>query len=108
MGNDRNQRNRHGHRRSDYLDHPASSGRCSIVNEIRVVNDNGDQLPPKERGELQIRGSTVFKGYWDKPEANAEVFTSDGWMKTGDVAYIDDRGISLYRRPNQRLSNTRW
>ena len=76
----------------DYLDHPASSGRCSIVNEIRVVNDNGDQLPPKERGELQIRGSTVFKGYWDKPEANAEVFTSDGWMKTGDVAYIDDEG----------------
>ena len=76
----------------DYLDHPASSGRCSIVNEIRVVNDDGDQLPPKERGELQIRGSTVFKGYWDKPEANAEVFTSDGWMKTGDVAYIDDEG----------------
>ena len=56
------------------------------------MNDNGDQLPLKERGELQIRGSTVFKGYWDKPEANAEVFTSDGWMKTGDVAYIDDEG----------------
>ena len=76
----------------DYLDHPASSGRCSIVNEIRVVSDDGDQLPSKKRGELQIRGSTVFKGYWDKPEANAEVFTSDGWMKTGDVAYIDDEG----------------
>ena len=76
----------------DYLDHPASSGRCSIVNEIRVVNDDGDQLPPSKRGELQIRGSTVFRGYWNKPEANSEVFTSDGWMKTGDVAYIDDEG----------------
>ena len=76
----------------DYLDHPASSGRCSIVNQIRVVNEDGTQLPPTERGELQIRGSTIFKGYWDKPEANAETFTSDGWMKTGDVAYIDDEG----------------
>ena len=56
------------------------------------MNEDGAQLPPTERGELQIRGSTIFKGYWDKPEANAETFTSDGWMKTGDVAYIDDEG----------------
>ena len=76
----------------DYLDHPASSGRCSIVNEIRVIDENGLSLPPKKRGELLIRGSTIFHGYWNKPEANAEVFTPDGWMKTGDVAYIDEDG----------------
>ena len=76
----------------DYLDHPASSGRCSIVNEIRVIDEEGRPLPPMSRGELLIRGSTIFKGYWNKPEANAEVFTADGWMKTGDVAYIDEEG----------------
>ena len=76
----------------DYLDHPASSGRCSIVNEIRVIDENGLSLPPMKRGELLIRGSTIFHGYWNKPEANAEVFTPDGWMKTGDVAYIDEDG----------------
>lgn len=76
----------------DYLDHPASSGRCSIVNELQVIGGNGETLEPMNRGELLIRGSTIFQGYWNKPEANAEVFTSDGWMKTGDVAYIDEEG----------------
>ena len=76
----------------DYLDHPASSGRCSIVNELQVIGENGETLEPMNRGELLIRGSTIFQGYWNKPEANAEVFTSDGWMKTGDVAYIDEEG----------------
>ncbi|OUX37398.1 MAG: fatty acid--CoA ligase [Proteobacteria bacterium TMED261] len=76
----------------DYLDHPASSGRCSIVNELQVIGEKGEALEPMNRGELLIRGSTIFQGYWNKPEANAEVFTSDGWMKTGDVAYIDEEG----------------
>ena len=76
----------------DYLDHPASSGRCSIVNELKVIAENGETLEPMNRGELLIRGSTIFQGYWNKPEANAEVFTSDGWMKTGDIAYIDEEG----------------
>ena len=76
----------------DYLDHPASSGRCSIVNELQVIGEKGETLEPMNRGELLIRGSTIFQGYWNKPEANAEVFTSDGWMKTGDVAYIDEEG----------------
>jgi long-chain acyl-CoA synthetase len=76
----------------DYLDHPASSGRCSIVNEIQVVDEQGNTLASNQRGELLIRGSTIFKGYWNKPDANAEVFTDEGWMKTGDVAYIDEDG----------------
>ena len=76
----------------DYLDHPASSGRCSIVNELQVIGEKGETLEPMNRGELLIRGSTIFQGYWNKPEANAEVFTSEGWMKTGDVAYIDEEG----------------
>ncbi len=75
----------------DYLEHPASSGRASAVVDIRVVDDAGQPLPAGERGELQIKGTSVIRGYWERPEANAETF--DGrWLKTGDVAYIDDEG----------------
>ncbi len=75
----------------DYVDHPGSSGRCSAVLDIRVVNEAGHALPAGERGELQIRGVSIIQGYWKRPEANAETFV-DGWLRTGDVAYIDEEG----------------
>ncbi|MGA1676083.1 MAG: class I adenylate-forming enzyme family protein [Pseudomonadales bacterium] len=75
----------------DYLDHPASSGRVSAVLELRVVDDAGNTLQNGQRGELQIRGTSVFRGYWNRPEVNAEAFV-DGWFRTGDVAHIDDEG----------------
>jgi long-chain acyl-CoA synthetase len=75
----------------EYLLRPASSGRCSAVLDILIVDDAGKPLPAGERGELRIRGASVIDGYWDRPEANAEAF-EDGWLKTGDVAYLDDEG----------------
>ena len=75
----------------DYLDHPASSGRASAVVDIRIVDESGRTLPAGERGELQIKGTSVIRGYWERPEANAETFEGR-WLKTGDVAYIDDEG----------------
>lgn len=75
----------------DYLEHPSSSNRCSAALDIKVVNEAGETLPAGERGELLITGSSVIKGYWNRPEANAETFV-DGWLKTGDVAYIDEEG----------------
>lgn len=76
----------------DYLNRPASSGRCSYVLDIKVVDEEGRTLPAGERGELMIKGTSVFKGYWNRPEVNDEVFV-DGWFKTGDVAYLDDEGF---------------
>lgn len=76
----------------DYLDRPASSGRCSAVLELRVVDESGKALPANQRGELQVRGTSVFKGYWNRPDANTETFVEGGWMRTGDVAYLDDEG----------------
>ena len=76
----------------DYLGRPASSGRCSAVLELRVVDDNGTVLPAGERGELQIRGTSMFSGYWNRPEVNADVFVDGDWFRTGDVAYLDDEG----------------
>ena len=76
----------------DYLDRPASSGRASAVLDLKVVDDDGRELPQGERGELMIRGASVIAGYWQRPEANAETF-NQGWMKTGDVAYFDEDGF---------------
>jgi long-chain acyl-CoA synthetase len=76
----------------DYLSHPSSSGRVSAVLELRVVDPDGKVLPANERGELQVRGTSVMRGYWRRPDANAECFVGD-WFRTGDVAYLDEDGF---------------
>ena len=75
-----------------YLERPSSSGRVSPVLDLKVIDDAGNELPTGERGELLVRGASVFRGYWNRPEVNAEVFTG-GWFRTGDVAYLDDEGF---------------
>jgi len=75
----------------DYLAHPGSSGRCSAVLELKVIDESGRALPANSRGELLVKGTSVIKGYWNRPDANAEAFT-DRWLHTGDVAYLDDEG----------------
>lgn len=77
---------------ADYLAHPASSGRVSGVLDIRIVDEAGVEQPAMARGELQIRGASIMRGYWNRPDANAETFV-DGWMRTGDVAYVDEDGF---------------
>jgi len=75
----------------EYLQRPASSGRCSAVMELRIVDDDARVLGANVRGELQVRGTCMFEGYWNRPELNATVF-DDGWFRTGDVALFDDEG----------------
>ncbi|WIB78489.1 long-chain-fatty-acid--CoA ligase [Curtobacterium sp. MCPF17_002] len=62
--------------------------------EARVVDpdDSTKVLGTDEAGELQVRGPQVFRGYWGKAEATDEVFTPDGWFRTGDVVSIDADG----------------
>lgn len=73
----------------DYLRLPTSSGRCSVLMDIKIVDpESEEELPVGETGELLIRGTPVVRGYWNKPEATARAFR-DGWFKTGDLAYID-------------------
>jgi long-chain acyl-CoA synthetase len=76
----------------EYLQRPASSGRCSQVLQLKVVDDAGQELPAGQRGELWVRGTSVFAGYWNRPEATAQAFVGD-WFRTGDVATLDDEGF---------------
>lgn len=55
-------------------------------------NANPDEAALWERGHLELTGVAVFKGYFGNPEATTEAFTSDGWFRTGDLAYLDDFG----------------
>ncbi|KAK6341054.1 hypothetical protein TWF696_009363 [Orbilia brochopaga] len=61
--------------------------------EAQVVDEDGNELGRNQPGELWVRGPNVMKGYFNKPEATAATITKDGWLKTGDVAYVDDEGL---------------
>ncbi|MFI8373974.1 long-chain-fatty-acid--CoA ligase FadD1 [Pseudomonas helleri] len=58
----------------------------------KVINDAGEELPLGEAGELCIKGPQVMKGYWERPDATAEIMDSEGWLKSGDIAIIQPDG----------------
>jgi long-chain acyl-CoA synthetase len=67
-------------------------GKALVDTEIKVVDEEGNSLPCGAVGELLVRGPQVMRGYWNKPEETANVLTGDGWLKTGDMAIIQDDG----------------
>ena len=62
--------------------------------EIKVIDENGNNLPAGEQGELCAKGTCVTNGYLNKPEATKEAFDPEGWFHSGDVAYIDEDGYA--------------
>src|SRR5690606_24412549 len=60
--------------------------------EVKVVDDEGQDLPIGEKGELCVRGPQVMKRYWNRPEETQKVFIGE-WFKTGDIAVIDEDGF---------------
>jgi len=60
--------------------------------EISIRDEQGREVAPGESGELCARGPQVMRGYWQRPEDNAKVFTADGYFRTGDIARQDDEG----------------
>jgi long-chain acyl-CoA synthetase len=75
------------------LDAPLGSiGRPISGVEVRLVDADGDDVLIGDSGEVWVRGPNVFRGYWNDPEATANALTDDGWLRTGDLAVVDDDG----------------
>ena len=76
---------------------PAENRRAGTVGkpvpgcEVRVVDEQGEEVAPGEVGQIVVRGASLMKGYWRQPEKTAESFV-DGWFQTGDVAQVDAEG----------------
>jgi long-chain acyl-CoA synthetase len=77
----------------DLVEYNASIGLPLPSTEIAVRDDAGNDLDFGEAGELCIRGPQVMLGYWQRPEATAEVLDGEGWLRTGDIAIVDETGF---------------
>jgi fatty-acyl-CoA synthase len=80
--------------------HPSSVGRVTIGVTLRIQDSQGNALPQGEVGEIWVAGPSVVSGYWNAPELTASV-TSDGWMNTGDIGFLDPDGY-VYLRGRSR------
>ena len=69
-----------------------TSGRAIPDTEVRVVDRDGAQVPAGEPGEVVVRGYNVMVGYYEDPEATAAAIDADGWLHTGDIGVMDERG----------------
>jgi long-chain acyl-CoA synthetase len=76
----------------DAIERPHSVGRPVPVVDLRIVDPSGDDLPTGGTGEVLIKGPIVMPGYWNRPDATAEIL-EDGWLHTGDIGHVDDEGF---------------
>jgi long-chain acyl-CoA synthetase len=77
---------------ADYLERPTSAGRVTPIMKVEVRDELGRPVPNGETGEIWFNGPNLFRGYWNRPEATAEVLV-DGWLRSGDVGRLDDDGF---------------
>ncbi|MGO9392420.1 AMP-binding protein [Rhodoblastus sp.] len=77
----------------DTADYNGSVGLPVCNTEIAIRGDDGRDVPVGEVGELCVRGPQLMKGYWKRPEEAANVMTADGFLRTGDIATIDEKGF---------------
>jgi long-chain acyl-CoA synthetase len=70
---------------------PGTIGQAISGVDMRVQDDAGTPLPAGEVGEIAVRGHSVMKGYWRRPEETAEAL-ADGWLRTGDLGRMDAEG----------------
>lgn len=60
---------------------------------MKIIDDEGRDVPQGQPGEIAIKGPQVMAGYWQRPDETAKVMTADGWFKSGDVGVMDERGF---------------
>lgn len=70
-----------------------SAGQAAFYTDLKIVNDDNQELPTLEHGEICISGANVMKGYWNRPESTAKAIDSQGWFHSGDIGYLDEDGF---------------
>ena len=89
--------------RNDTTEHNGSIGVPVPNTDIRIVDEQGNDVPLGERGELWVKGPQVMQGYWNRPEDSAEVLT-DGWMATGDIVVMgEDLNLRIVDRKKDMI-----
>ena len=89
--------------RNDATEHNGSIGVPVPNTDIRIVDEQGNDVPLGERGELWVKGPQVMQGYWNRPEDSAEVLT-DGWMATGDIVVMgEDLNLRIVDRKKDMI-----
>ena len=76
----------------DLPEYNGSIGMPVSSTDVCLKDDDGNRVAPGEVGELCIKGPQVMKGYWQRPEETAKVIDGEGWLRTGDMAKMDDKG----------------
>jgi fatty-acyl-CoA synthase len=76
----------------DALAKVGSAGQPPLYTDVRCVDEEGRPVPAGERGEICIKGPNIMAGYWNRPDATAEVIDADGWFHSGDLGYLDEQG----------------
>jgi malonyl-CoA/methylmalonyl-CoA synthetase len=74
--------------------------------EVRLVDDDGVETGDGLAGEIQVRGPSVFREYWERPEDTAEAFTSEGWFRTGDTAVVEEGRYRILGRTSVDILKT--
>jgi long-chain acyl-CoA synthetase len=59
---------------------------------MKCIDDEGNEVPLGQPGEIAIKGPQVMAGYWQRPDETAKVMTADGWFRSGDIGVMDERG----------------
>jgi long-chain acyl-CoA synthetase len=77
----------------DLADYNGSIGLPVPSTEVNIQDDDGKRMATGETGELCVRGPQVMKGYWNRPEETAKMIDADGWLHTGDIARMDEKGF---------------
>jgi long-chain acyl-CoA synthetase len=81
-----------GNSGKDYVEHPSSTGRAAPGQLIAIRDEDGNDLPTGQRGEIWFKGPSLIRGYWNRPDATAETIV-DGWLRSGDLGRLDDEGF---------------